>query len=140
MQNVNFIPELSPDTIFPEPIYVQSDLIKKTDRPDGIYRDGFPRHHAPLVILENKIKRILLRTKNKQRYLPEWFGQSFSKVAFRSLSIYLNIFTFKILFIGIKNLEIFGNRKNKSFFGKILTLLWIEEVFFLLSWTSLTLL
>ena len=67
VQNVDFIPELPPDIIFPEQIYVQSDLIKKTDRPDGIYRDGFPRHHAPLVILENKIKRILLRTKNKQK-------------------------------------------------------------------------
>ena len=94
MQNVNFIPELSPDLIFTKRTYVQSDLIKKPDRPDGIYRDGFPRHHAPLVILENKIKRILLRTKNKQRYLPEWFGPSFFKVAFtyilkwsRSLSI-----------------------------------------------------
>ena len=112
VQNVDFIPELPPVIIFSEHIYVQSDLIKKTDRPDGIYRDGFPRHHAPLVILENKIKRILLRTKNKQRYLPEWFGQSFSKVAFRSLSIYLNIFTFKILFISIENLDIFENRKT----------------------------
>ena len=29
VQNVDFIPELPPDIIFPEQIYVQSDLIKK---------------------------------------------------------------------------------------------------------------